>query len=402
MLANELPNFDPNSLEGLICLIIIGICYGVGSPEYCTVKDNLFLTTTYDWNWLEIPLDQMSTKKQKFHNPEKTLIGQFYPENLDPNCYSIAESGRIVIFSDWATGTESAIAAVKAIAKFKPDYLIHLGDVYYSGRRVEQQKRLVQPLNAYLPVQTKVFLLFGNHDYYSGTEGIDYSLKVFGQNATYFSLYNSSLQIEGFDTGFNDSNCLKTLMPATYCTYIVDEELTWHKNRISVSKQQQRNTILLSHHQIISPWSAIGSLDGKSSPINHVFFDQVADFVSDSVLWFYGHEHAFAMLEPYTYNDVVIERPRLIGNGSCQARTNMVSYYETSTAGNFEVSPKVVPSPQLKDVFPSSFDNLLNNSFAVLDYTSKQIIVTYYELPQYKLGKFLAPEVLYRETIPLK
>ena len=39
----------------------------------------------------------------------------------------------MALIADWGTGTPEAKALLERVAAHKPDVLIHLGDVYYSG-----------------------------------------------------------------------------------------------------------------------------------------------------------------------------------------------------------------------------------------------------------------------------
>ena len=47
----------------------------------------------------------------------------------------------IAIFGDWGTGGPNAIETMRQISAFRPDILLHLGDVYYSGTQSEMQSR---------------------------------------------------------------------------------------------------------------------------------------------------------------------------------------------------------------------------------------------------------------------
>ena len=402
LVQESLPNFNPNGIDALLALIIIGTYYGVRSEEYNNYKMNIYKFNYMDYHdlsILDIPIDCLEHMNKKFINPEKTIMDTYYPESEDPNCYRIPNTCTLIIYSDWATGTRSALNLIAEVAEFKPDYLIHLGDVYYSGRVEEYKSRYIRPIEQYFLSQcptAKIFMLPGNHDYYSGTDGVHYTLRHFKQNRSFFSMYNDNVQIEGFDTGFNDSDCFHDVIHGVYNTYLVESELDWHKNRIAVSKEHQRKLLLLSHHQIISPWSPAGTINGKTAPINPRLFSQCKDFLNDTELWLYGHDHTFAIMEPYIYEDITIKRARLIGNGDCQYRSDetMGQIY------NFEVSD--VPVPNVKNIYPSSRMNLLNNSFVLLKIKPTYIRVIYYEIPQITVNTFKSPQILFKEKILLK
>ena len=60
---------------------------------------------------------------------------------------------------------------MKYASSYNPNYAIHLGDVYYSGTKREQEKYFINPLKINLNKDCRIFTLPGNHDYYSGGEG---------------------------------------------------------------------------------------------------------------------------------------------------------------------------------------------------------------------------------------
>jgi hypothetical protein len=135
--------------------------------------------------------------------------------------------------------------------------------------------------------------------------------------------------------------------------------------------------------------------------VNPKLFGQFKNCMNDIELWLFGHDHSFFVGESYTYDDATLKAPRLIGNGACQYREASLSHYETITPGTFGVSGEEVPRPVIKNVFPNSFDNLLNNSFVLMNIGSDSIRVSYYEIPQIALGCFGDPKVFYYEDITL-
>jgi hypothetical protein len=51
----------------------------------------------------------------------------------------LSENSLIALLADWGTGEDDAKGILKRIAARKPDVIIHLGDVYYSGTELEFQ-----------------------------------------------------------------------------------------------------------------------------------------------------------------------------------------------------------------------------------------------------------------------
>ena len=53
----------------------------------------------------------------------------------------------MALIADWGTGTAEAKALLQRVAAHKPDVLIHLGDVYYSGTTTENEQYLLGIVN---------------------------------------------------------------------------------------------------------------------------------------------------------------------------------------------------------------------------------------------------------------
>ena len=93
-----------------------------------------------------------------------------------------------------------------------PVFLIHLGDIYYSGTRSECLTFLRNwPLrDASGPIKGRSFSLNGNHEMYSGGDGFfNVVLPAFGQKASYFVLRSPKWDFYGLDTAYV-SGCFHT------------------------------------------------------------------------------------------------------------------------------------------------------------------------------------------------
>jgi hypothetical protein len=113
---------------------------------------------------------------------------------------------KIALLGDWgADNVHAARLGQLAIAK-EADYVIHLGDIYYSGTEGECRKFLKNwPLKQAdgTPMPGRSFALNGNHEMYSlGRPYFTIVLPAFGQEASYFTLYNDTWQIQGLDTAY--------------------------------------------------------------------------------------------------------------------------------------------------------------------------------------------------------
>ena len=125
----------------------------------------------------------------------------------------------IALVGDWGTGQYAlgpypsgpAVSVMQSIVGLNPDYIIHLGDVYYYGSSMEETANLVQMWpTAYAG---KSFTLNSNHEMYSGAVGYYSALRTLlfkPQNLTsYFALqYGDTRQqggpwtIIGFDSAY--------------------------------------------------------------------------------------------------------------------------------------------------------------------------------------------------------
>lgn len=226
----------------------------------------------------------------------------------DPAPLPLAENATVALIADWGTGTSDAKALLERVAAHKPDVLIHLGDVYYSGTTEENMKYFLSLVNevfgrgADRPLP--VFNLTGNHDMYSGGGGYYDTLDKTNvpplaqpgqlQTNSFFCLRSSGWQILGLDTGLHDDDVFDV---STSMTYLEDSELAWHKQKIATAGG--RRTILLSHHQLFSAFSAIGPEDNGDRSMNTLLHSQFADVLGQVDAWFWGHEHNLEIYGPY-------------------------------------------------------------------------------------------------------
>lgn len=346
---------------------IVKSCYGTDSKEYKLFKKKMEQTKSQkDINIICESIHTLCFGVKNYNPPVKP----FKIEIFDRNCYRILNKCKIVLVSDWATGNQLSLDILKQIKLHQPNYFIHLGDVYHTGRIEEQKKNLIEPLEKHLP-KTRVFIIPGNHDYYSGSKGVEYTLNEIGQNSSFFSLYNKFIQFQGMDTGYLNSNTLQEIIQPAKSYGVMDEELEWHKDRIITAKRHGRKVILLSHHSPISRWSPCGYVNNMKFPVNPILFGQFEEHIEDVSVWFFGHEHKFDLIKPYTYNNKTIIRPRLIGNGSSQDDSEYIPY-------DFKCDKLKIP--RTYKIYPGERENMLNPSFTVITIDEGNVLITYYEV----------------------
>jgi 3',5'-cyclic AMP phosphodiesterase CpdA len=236
----------------------------------------------------------------------------------DPAPLPLAGNATVALIADWGTGTAEARSLLERVAAHRPDVLIHLGDVYYSGTSTENAQYLLGIVNEVLgrgadrPVP--VFNLTGNHDMYSGGGPFYETLGQLNlpplappgqlQTHSFFGLRSSGWQILGMDTGLHDSDVFDV---ATSMTYLEDSELAWHKHQIASAGG--RRTILLSHHQLFSAFNQIGPKDNGDRSMNNLLHSQFGDVLDQVEAWLWGHEHNLEIYAPYAG----LRRGRCIG-----------------------------------------------------------------------------------------
>ncbi len=234
---------------------------------------------------------------------------------LSPGC-------RIALISDWGTGSLDACAVLRSVARQRPDVLIHLGDIYYSGTKAECEDHFLRLIEAELGpagARIPVFTLSGNHDMYSGGDGY-YGLidglneGAMRQRASWFCLRSTdgAWQILATDTGVNDHDPLASLA-TTVETFLEPEEEAWHLARLA---EFAGRTILLSHHPVFSAFYQLSErrADGSLDPVNQSLAGSLRRFQAAGRVsaWFWGHEHNLCLYQPYAG----LDRGRCVGNGA--------------------------------------------------------------------------------------
>lgn len=130
--------------------------------------------------------------------------------------WKLPANARVAIVGDIGTGTDVAAAVLSAACKFKPDAILHLGDIYFSGTKKETNQRLVKMVREVLKkekLQIPFFTVPGNHEYFTGAvsllNALDLDKLIYDksqkQQASYFCLQSedNAWQFLGMDTGYN-------------------------------------------------------------------------------------------------------------------------------------------------------------------------------------------------------
>ena len=226
---------------------------------------------------------------------------------------------RVGILGDWGTGEDEARAVLDQLMRQAPDVVVHVGDVYYAGTEDEQQNNFLGPLADARRAHGRdvpVYALPGNHDYYSGGAGFYGMLARLNQGVpnasvqanSFFCLRNDAWQLQGMDTGYNDSDLLRV---AEDITWLRDDEAAWHAQQLASAGG--RRVILLSHHQLFSAFEQIGGAWQNPYLTGSLAAWMGADPAPDVAAWLWGHEH---VLQVYQVPGSLPVLGRCVGNGA--------------------------------------------------------------------------------------
>lgn len=282
----------------------------------------------------------------------------------------------IGVIADWGTGTDEAKQLLADIAARRPDLLIHLGDIYYSGTMLETQQNFYALVRGQFP-DIPIFTLSGNHEMYSGGAGYYALLDQLGQPASFFCLRNADWQLLAMDTGRHDSDVFTV---NANLTYLEPAEAAWHQDKLA--NAGGRKTIALSHHQLFTAFADGVGRDaaGRALAVNPnllaTFADPAKGMSLDKIaLWLWGHEHNLVIFAPY----LGLARGRCIGAGAVPVEVASRPY---------AVNPALAPPPGHDDLptpIPAaqlaSAGGFYDHCYATITLSRAAARVDYYQTP---------------------
>ena len=263
---------------------------------------------------------------------------------------------RVGILGDWGTGEPEALAVLDQLMQLKPHLIIHVGDVYYAGTEDEQNTNFLAPIadaRRKYGRNVPVYALPGNHDYYSGGAGFYGMLARLNQGVpnasvqanSFFCLRNAAWQLQGMDTGYNDSDLLRV---AEDNTHLRADEAAWHRTQLAYAGRRQ--VILFSHHQLYSAFEQIGGLwQNPSLTANLADWRRASNPPPNIAAWLWGHEH---VLQVYQVPGTLPVLGRCVGNGAFPVFTDSSGY--TPGTRSIPLQP-ATHSPDGSIRFPNGF-----------------------------------------------
>jgi predicted phosphodiesterase len=214
---------------------------------------------------------------------------------------------KIALLADWGADNLHAKRIGDLAIAQGAEYVIHLGDIYYSGAQSECEAFVRNwPLKGDdgNPIVGKSFALNGNHEMYSvGNYYFTTVLGAFQQEASYFTLSNDWWQLQGLDTAY---------VPFTIDGGGQDDRLQaqWDWVTASIDANPTKKNIFLSHNQPVS--SHLPELE--AAQVLNMQWWKMATGRKDTLAfaWFFGHEHRCTLYDDTQTNF----KARLIGSGA--------------------------------------------------------------------------------------
>jgi hypothetical protein len=247
----------------------------------------------------------------------KNRIGRCHPFQTWKKSNGIVKmqnaASRIAVAGDWGTGTDEAFEVAERMKAFAPHYTVHLGDIYYVGDACETNENFLgvqDPSGKYEACRWPSgsegqFALSGNHEMYArGIAYFDMVLPAMKQEASYFCIENDYWRVIGLDTAYNSVSIPGIENVWSPDCSLREEQLQWLEDVVRPGKDS-RGIVLMTHHQY---YSAFEENYPRAA-------QQLSEFIARPVLWFWGHEHRFAVYDQYALRGGITAWGRCIGHG---------------------------------------------------------------------------------------
>lgn len=272
----------------------INYSYINSAQNHLVYPDGSVLTAesyaTFDQNWFLAFLNLVETTfrfawKYGFNYPKVTAT----PLPIKGEQTSV----RIAILGDWGTGDSTSKEVMEQLKSLKPHYIVHLGDVYYSGTPNKDSK---YGKHYFLPGEEssnlldqwptqfvgKSFTLNSNHEMYSGANGyFDEALKMGGPFKAQvgqgcFVLKYGDWHLLGLDSAYMGS--IRNLFMQGTLGSEDGSQVQWIKSL----NLNPKKTIVFTHHN--------GFADDCASS-NPLWMGVRNALGADPYAWYWGHVH---------------------------------------------------------------------------------------------------------------
>ncbi len=358
--------FTPESFHSLAASL------PTGAMVKCNEWGDIYGTNTYEqldvgWAWTlkNVLMNHLPQWKSKSYG-----IADFVKHDwTQPVTLNPGKDGevRIAIIGDWGAGKYQlngladkdgpACAVMNTLSQLAtpPDYLIHLGDTYYSGTGPnrtptgETTHHLIDVLNEY-PTLAKpghCFTLNSNHEMYGGAYGyygaaLSHPLFSSQKGCSYFALEFENWIIAGIDSAYFDPSTL--YMEGGLGKKTKNPQYKFLQ-RVKASGKQ---VIVMSHHTGMST-------DGRK-PSKHLWKNVTSVLTPDC--WYWGHTHLGAVYSSQAYSGGMKTRcighssmPFAIPPGMEKCRQNVDWYSDTPLDSTTALQALYYTQPRAKNGF---------------------------------------------------
>lgn len=197
----------------------------------------------------------------------------------------------VALFSDFGCGRYHSLYVSKYLVEDRLPYAIHLGDVYYAGTKGEFKSHLSDPFAGLLD-KSRLFLLSGNHEMYSGGKHyfryIDEKRRehsIQEQEGSYFALFSEEhrVQIVGVDLAYFAKGLTRGQGHLPEASNAEGGELKrWLRERLDEGAAKKWTNVLLTSYE---PY------DFRDGDLRTFLTEELGPESSKVHLWFWGNTH---------------------------------------------------------------------------------------------------------------
>ncbi|WP_025764871.1 metallophosphoesterase family protein [Dyadobacter tibetensis] len=271
-----------------------------------------------------------------------------YPKGDDNGCYPLlpalpkTELVTLALLSDWASDTIESDRVAELVAQRRPDYSIHLGDVYFVGTEKEVYENFTAPYASWYYGGSGSLALPGNHEMYSNGKAYFRHLlpamyasdgKVkHTQKAGFFCLENQYWRIIGLDTGYTsvERPFVEIIRPPD--CHLRKEQIDWLRDVVRIGDaSDRRGIVLLSHHPYFSAFR-------EAYPVPAQQIKELMGDAARPLIWFWGHDHRLVIYNKTQQENGPEVYGRCIGHGGMpveiewpgkEAEREKIQFYDT-------------------------------------------------------------------------
>jgi Calcineurin-like phosphoesterase len=321
----------------------------------------------------------LGAKKATFGiKPVTVNIGGPPPQPPPPASLTIAVMG------DWGTGqwqdgtyNSPAVLVGNAINSLKPDIMLHLGDVYYSGISFEESARLLQAF----PKGSKYnFTMNSNHEMYDGGNGyfgtaLKNPLFTLQNQTSYFVINYADWVLVALDSAFYDQSF-----------FVMEGGLNAGQQAFvqGLNIDSSKKVVMFTHHTALTTDGS--DINNKKDPNN--LFAAVYTALNKRYpdFWYYGHTH-----NGIVYNDKSVTKNyttafnrhpqiRCVGHAAIPFGNGYDLYDNTGKPIPVVDYYAHTPLPQTSPVPDPRQKKRVLNGFAILTLKSKSLTEDFYEV----------------------